>query len=243
MPGQGDLRVVSELGKADAEARFPRNSLKICVFMSPQGRGPTIYNGGRGFDWLAAKTGMERRLMKDAREKKAFEILVSEHSSMLNAYLRCFLSSDAVIEDLFQETMVVAWRRLDECDLALPFGPWLRGIASKLVLAHFRQLKRFPVSLNADVLERVEANFAYVQLAEGDTWEDKLAGLQDCLERLPEEYLQIIRLHYHDGESVRSMAGLLQLSLEACKKRLQRARLRIADCLRSKGLLANEAGG
>ena len=60
------------------------------------------------------------------REMKAFEILARENSRMLTVYLRSLVDDEAAVDDLFQETMVVAWRRLDECDLSLPFGPWLQ---------------------------------------------------------------------------------------------------------------------
>ncbi len=56
---------------------------------------------------------------------KAFEILARENSRMLTVYLRSLVRDEAAVDDLFQEAMVVAWRRLDECDLDRPFGPWL----------------------------------------------------------------------------------------------------------------------
>ena len=48
---------------------------------------------------------------------------------MLTVFLRSRVNDEAAVDDLFQETMLVAWKRLDECDLSRPFGPWLRGIA------------------------------------------------------------------------------------------------------------------
>lgn len=72
---------------------------------------------------------------------------------MLMVYLRSLVRDEATVADLFQEAMVVAWRRLDECDLDQPFGPWLRGIASRLVLAHYRKQKTAPVMLHELVLQ------------------------------------------------------------------------------------------
>lgn len=80
----------------------------------------------------------------DQRERKAFEILVRENARMLTTYLRSLVHDEAAVDDLFQETMVVAWRRLDECDLSRPFSPWLRGIASRFVMAHYRKRKQQP---------------------------------------------------------------------------------------------------
>ena len=54
---------------------------------------------------------------------------------MLTVFLRSRVNDEAAVDDLFQETMLVAWKRLDDCDLSRPFGPWLRGIAHRLVMA------------------------------------------------------------------------------------------------------------
>ena len=43
-----------------------------------------------------------------------FEILVRENEAMLMTYLRAAVRNQAVVEDLFQETMLVAWRILNE---------------------------------------------------------------------------------------------------------------------------------
>ena len=63
---------------------------------------------------------------------------------MLTVFLRSRVNDEAAVDDLFQETMLVAWKRLDECDLSRPFGPWLRGIAHRLVMALYRKQNRRP---------------------------------------------------------------------------------------------------
>lgn len=55
--------------------------------------------------------------------------------------------------------MLVAWRRLDERDLDRPFGPWLRGIASRLVLAHYRKQQVAPVVMHEAVLNVIDRHF------------------------------------------------------------------------------------
>ena len=45
-----------------------------------------------------------------------FEILVRENAAMLTTYLRAAVRDAADVDDLFQEAMIVAWRRLGEFD-------------------------------------------------------------------------------------------------------------------------------
>ena len=178
----------------------------------------------------------------DKKARKAFEILVRENSRMLMVYLRSLVRDEAAVDDVFQEAMVIAWRRLDECDLDRPFGPWLRGIASRLVLAHYRKQKTAPVLLNESVLQIVDRNFENINLLAGDTWADKVAALRECIDALPARQKSVISGRYFDRLSAAEVAERFELTLEACKKRLQRSRAMLAQCLKAKGVLsASEA--
>lgn len=178
----------------------------------------------------------------DTKARNLFEILVRENSRMLMVYLRSLVRDEAAVDDLYQEAMVVAWRRLDKCDLDRPFGPWLRGIASKLVLAHYRKQKTDPIVLQEAILNVVDRHFENINLLAGDTWDDKVAALRECIDALPKRQRSVIGGRYFDGLSAAEVAERFELSLEACKKRLQRGRTMLADCLKTKGVLsASEA--
>ncbi len=153
-------------------------------------------------------------------------------------YLGSLVHDEAAVDDLFQEALVVAWQRLDECDLERPFGPWLRGIASRLVMAHYRKQKTAPVMLHESVLQVVDQHFENINLLAGDTWDDKLAALRECIDALPEKQKSVIVGRYFDGLSSADVAERLELAREACKKRLQRGRLMLAEFLRKKGVLS-----
>ena len=71
-----------------------------------------------------------------------FEILTREHIDSVRAFLLASLRDPIAVEDLLQETFLTAWRILDRYDRQLPFGPWVRGIAAKLVLNRRRRLGR-----------------------------------------------------------------------------------------------------
>ena len=86
----------------------------------------------------------------DTKARTAFEILARENSRMLMVYLRSLVRDEAAVDDLFQETMVIAWRRIDDFDRSRSFGKWIRGIAGKLVLAHFRKAGKNPRLLRSN---------------------------------------------------------------------------------------------
>lgn len=166
--------------------------------------------------------------------KGLFEILVREHSEMLLVYLRCVVRDPTAVDDLFQETMLTAWKTLDRFDRSRPFGPWLRGIAGKLVLAHRRRMAKNLLLCDEHVLEHLETRHVALNRMPGDTLDDKLDGLRECLESLPDRYRQAVHLRYTEGLQGSSLAARLAISGEALKKRLQRGRARLLDCLQRK---------
>ncbi|MGD9690658.1 MAG: RNA polymerase sigma factor [Phycisphaerales bacterium] len=167
----------------------------------------------------------------DPSGRRVFEILVHEHADMLVAFLRSLVVAPDVVDDLFQETMLVAWRRLEEFDRSRPFGPWLRGIAAHLVLAHRRKAgARRTMSCEPEVLEELERQFSALSARPGDTFRQRVEALRRCLDRLPEQMREAIELAYARGMMLRQIALALGSGEEAIKKRVQRAREALADC-------------
>ena len=160
--------------------------------------------------------------------KDLFEILVREHADMLTVYLRSILGNSPDVDDVFQETMVVAWRRIEDFDRSRPFGPWLRGIARNLASAHFRKAARVCTSATLDQIESRLEQFGSI---EGDTWQEKLAHLRDCVGKLPQPYRQPIQLRYFRQQAVRQIAAAMDISGDAVKKRLQRGRSLVMQCI------------
>jgi RNA polymerase sigma factor (sigma-70 family) len=168
--------------------------------------------------------------MPDAQ--KLFETLVREHADMLTVYLTAALGDVAEVDDLFQETMIVAWRRLDDFNQTRPFGQWLRGIARKLLLAHFRK-ERERLYTSA-VLDQIEIRLGQLGRQEGDTWQEKLRILKECVLALPEHYRDAVTLRYFQQQAIQQVSETLSISMAAAKKRLERARAMVLHCMKSK---------
>ena len=166
--------------------------------------------------------------------KSLFEILIRENTDMLVAYLRAGLRDRNSVDDLYQETVLTAWRRLDDYDRERPFGPWLRGIAGRLLLAHFRKNARAPLPLDQNALDWLNGRFAALQNLQGDTLHEKLAALRECIDSLPEPYQQPITMRYAEQLGLHEIENALNLAKETVKKRLLRAKARLADCLERK---------
>jgi RNA polymerase sigma-70 factor len=175
-----------------------------------------------------------QKVVKNTEARAIFEILVRENQAMLMTYLRAIVRNPSAIEDLFQETMLTAWQKLDGYDRKLPFGPWLRGIAARLVMAHFRKAKSDIILFESGTLEYLDQQLEYISEKPGDRWDEKISALMHCIETLPDNYREAIYLRYFEQNSALQISTISKTTVETIKKRLQRARAQILDCLKRK---------
>jgi len=164
-----------------------------------------------------------------------FEILVREHADRLMAFLHAASPRGVAADDLFQETMLRAWRRLDAYDRSRPFGPWLRGIARLVVMESYRTVGH---QADESLLQAIESRVTTFEGPAGTEFRERLAGLQACVQALPEAHAVVVDAVYRGGRPLEAVAQQLSENVETVKKRLQRARAQIAECLQRKGMLA-----
>ena len=165
-----------------------------------------------------------------------FAILVREQAERLLAFLRATVPASSV-DDLFQESVLVAWRRLDDYDRSRPFGAWLRGIARNIVMDHMSRLGRERPTDDA-ILDAIERRASAHDRADREEFRARLAALEECVAALPDEYRTAIHHCYRLDAPLARIAAEAGASVEAIKKRLQRARGMIAACMESKGASA-----
>lgn len=167
---------------------------------------------------------------------KVFEILVREYDQMLMAYIRCLIRDPGLVEDVFQETLITAWRRFEDFDSTRTLGAWLRGIALNTARNATRK-RAADRHLFSDEfvsqLEDVLLSSRFSDDAEG--WSERLAELKECLSRLPEASRELILRRYTHGENSSDIADTLKRSAVAIRKELQRTRRLLALCMENRG--------
>ena len=171
------------------------------------------------------------------KSEQVFEILMREHTGMLLTYLRAVVGSPAAVDDIYQETMLTAWDKLDSFDKTRTFGPWLRGIAKNHALAYFRRAKRDMLMCNDTILEYLDQQLHQIELGSGDSWQEKTNMLHQCIEQLPSTYQQVIRLRYLEERKTAEVQQNVDITKEALKKRLLRAKKQLFQCLQQKNIL------
>ncbi len=120
----------------------------------------------------------------------------------------------ALADDLAQEAYIKAYLSLDALGDASKFRPWIYRIAYNTFLNHRRSAVDF-----ADY-EEAKLTPSY-DTADGGF---KYQALYQALSRLPDKERTSVLLYYMEGYSIKEIAELEHLSVDAVKQHLSRGR-------------------
>jgi len=173
---------------------------------------------------------LEKQPMTDIVDRKAFAVLAKEHHRNLLAYARALTKDSHTSRDIVQDAFVVAWRNLGTFDVTRDFGSWMRGIVRNKWRETLRKDAR-QVTLDEETLECLEAD-----AREWDGLADQggvFGKLEGCLKKLPETLSLAVQTFYYEGHSGEEAAEALDLNSATLRKRLERARTGLRECLQS----------
>ena len=157
-------------------------------------------------------------------ETALYEILMRRYNQRLYRVAFSILRDRSEAEDVMQEAYVRAWRYLDQFAGRAKFATWLTKIAVYEALARLR--RRVPqesIDLTAD--EKLETMQTRDDNPEQQAWDGELKQvLEQAIEALPVSYRSVLVMRLVEGLNVADTAACLDLSEEAVKTRLHRAR-------------------
>lgn len=167
------------------------------------------------------------------RSRKLFETLVRQNEAAVMTCLRMMVRDPGLADDLFQETFITAWNRFDQFDQSRPLGPWLRGIAINLARNAARKKRRERQVIEFGEPMRVAVEDTLALLDDADELSRREA-LADCIGRLPTPARDLVRQRYEENKNASVIASLSQSNASRIRKRLQRIRSTLADCVSQK---------
>ena len=158
-----------------------------------------------------------------------FSQLMREHHATLSAYARVITRDPVHAADLVQDTFITAWNNIRKFDVTRDIGAWLRGIARNKWRETCRRAGREVVMDEASLLALEETLHHWE--ADQPAIFDRLA---DCRARLPEALELTLRSCYDEALSGRDAAEQLHINEATLRKRLERAREALRQCLEEK---------
>jgi RNA polymerase sigma-70 factor (ECF subfamily) len=166
-------------------------------------------------------------------DARAFEVLVRLHHRRVLAYALALTEREDVAEDLAQDAFLVAQRELSRFDPSRDFAAWVRGIVRMKYLEWARRHRM--QALDPVLLESVEAEHRAWDRAVEDGRADALAAVRECLRLLGGPVGDAVRMFYAEKRSCTEIAVRMGTTEVVIRKRLQRARDTLADCIRRRG--------
>lgn len=167
--------------------------------------------------------------MKEDLDRVEFSRLAREHHRLLLVYARSLVRDEEEARELVQEALVAAWKNLTRFDVTKDFGSWLRGIVRNKWRDYCRRVGRRP-EFAEEELGKLEASVSAWEAKSADA-NPAFGALEHCRGRLPEAFSEAIDTFYYEGLSGEEAATKLGINPSTMRKRLERARAALRDCM------------
>ena len=159
---------------------------------------------------------------------------VGLHQSRLRAMIRGLGVRAEAVDDIAQDTLLLAWEKIGEFSAGGDFGAWVAQIARRLIANERRKDARRSRLLAGEVtnvlLRMAGAGEAEAGAARMEK-DEACAILRTCLEQLPPHGQEMIRLRYFEDLSPGAIAALLGRPSDAVRQILLRLRRTLLECL------------
>ncbi|QDU93298.1 sigma-70 family RNA polymerase sigma factor [Lignipirellula cremea] len=158
----------------------------------------------------------------------AFVTLLVQHRHALYAFIAKQLVNPADVEDVFQKTSLVLWKKMEQFDPAGRFFPWACGVAFNEVRNFLSVQRNSRLHFDAELV----ALLAEEAAAEDALSQARLSVLQECLAKLSDRQQEILRRCYMGTESITDVAERLGRERGALYKQLARLKEKLLECMR-----------
>lgn len=167
--------------------------------------------------------------MKDnSSNYETFMRLLIEEESAVKAYVRRLVPTWHDVEEVVQQTSLIAWKKFDELDDIDRFGGWIMTIARFESLKYRRSMARSPLVFS-DRLAELLAD-ATGEIVAGDA--DRQQALEGCLQKLDQARRELILKTHQPGVTIREYAQQNSRPEEAIYKSVQRLRQKLLMCVK-----------
>lgn len=173
---------------------------------------------------LDTHQGMSAPMQGETERRLRFERLYAEHHAQVLGYAVRRLDSPDAVADVFAETFLVAWRRLDHVPEGDGARLWLFAVARRVLANHRRGEQRRML-----LADRLRDELATALASEPAPAADSTAAT--ALRSLGDTDRELLALSGWEGLDPGEIATVIGCSRNAARIRLHRARRRLRSAL------------
>ncbi len=166
-------------------------------------------------------------------DHQAFETLYARHKDSLYRYFCRQLSDMNLAQDLYQELWSRVIKSSVQYEAHAKWTTWAYRIAHNLVIDHIRVLK--PSEQWNEEDHSKESNLrgnAFLSPDKESEHGEMAERLKVCISQLPQAQQEVFLLNEETGMTLKAIADVVSVSVEAAKSRLRYARSQLQDCLK-----------
>jgi len=164
---------------------------------------------------------------ENAAAYEGFVLLLVKHEPALRSFVRSLVPRWEDVDEVMQETALIAWRKFALFQPGTSFLAWAGSIARFEALKQVRKQSRDRLVFSDEVLELL----AHEGLEESDRLERERAVLEECLARLDGPERELLQISYEPGVRLHEVAARAGKSVQAFYKTIQRLRLALLVCI------------
>lgn len=178
-----------------------------------------------------------RNTHPEADDTAAFMALLMQHRHRVYAFIAKQLVNPADVEDVFQKTSIILWKKMSEFDADGSFFHWACGIAFNEVRNFLTVQRRSRLQFDLELVGLL----AQEAVEEESLSESRLDALRQCLSHLSDRQQSILRQCYAGTETMTTVAEQLGRERTALYKQLARLREKLLDCINLRLAQAGES--
>ncbi|MCD6405300.1 MAG: RNA polymerase sigma factor [Planctomycetes bacterium] len=191
---------------------------------------------------MADRNSDEELLLGSLRGRRGdFRLLLERYEGELFNFLYHYVGDRQTAEDLFQETFLQVYAKMDTFRPDGRFKPWMYTIAANLARDAMRKRRRRRAfSLDREIRPGEEGSLADIvesPAPEPEAVLDKQESAslaRQLLEELPESLREIVTLYFYNDLKYTEISQVLDLPMGTVKSRLYRAMRQMASALKRK---------
>ena len=153
------------------------------------------------------------------------QLLFVRHENSIRSFIRALQPSLSDADDVLQETFLTVTRKASSFEIGTNFTAWACGIARLKVLENFRQNKRANLLSEKAIIALTE------DAPSPESFKQREQALEKCIAKLHAKPRDLLWRRYSRRQSSDEMAEALDMTSNAVRVALSKARVVLRDCI------------
>ena len=162
-------------------------------------------------------------------ELSEFRKIILEHEYAVRACIRVMGIREGYVDDLAQETFILAYKKFDSYDQSRSLRAWLLGLAKNLVLNERRKTSRRNRLLSEKYSILVSENYEQVEASSLESYD--LTVLNRCLDKLPDNHRKMVKLRYFNNKNSSEIGETMNKGASSIRHMLRRVLESLKICV------------